>query len=270
MHERSLEILVRHCVRSLFSQDWEIVAQQLALARGRLDLLAIDANGVRHVLELKRGRATPAAIEQAISYVTDLRTSLGSDKIRPWVVAHEIPSAVRLLAEARGVRTLGISEARCEELIAEFSLGSDIMLGPRIGGKILHGGTGLAGMWQRVENTVAFGELPTQTALSLRTLEKHRDLSFHSGKMQIALHYRGVKLGGINRSHKHFYISDGVVVRDDFAASLSNLGFILKRKPSSQHEHIWWQLSWDRVEDFVAAIALARQVVDQALRIGDS
>jgi len=196
-----------------------------------------------------------------------LTIALNFEHVQAWVVAHEIPQRVVGLAALNGVRTLSVSESRCEQLIRDHDLSDEVLFGKRIGRKILHGGSGTAGMWERVETSAAFDQIPQEIAVALKSLELRPHVSIHAGKMQIALHYRGIKLGGVNRSHRHFYVSDGVVIRDEFARHLSAKGFTLIRKPSGHHEHSWWQLSWGRVEDFVGAIYEAQGVVDRALLV---
>lgn len=267
MNERTLEILVRTCVEDLFGTGWKVIAQQLALPSGRLDLLVADHFGIRNVLELKKGRANSSAIGQAIRYANELSGLLDGVSVVPWIVAHEIPPAVDNEAKVSGVKVLPISYARCEELIAAHDLSDQILLGDRRAAGVLHGGTGTAGLWETIDNRIAFSELPPSSAAMMQRLQRQDHLQVQSGKMQIALYYRGVKIGGINRKHKHCYISEGVVLRSSFQDRLASLGFRRRSKTSGvgSHEHVWWQLPLNQPKEFESALSEAIRVVDLAL-----
>ncbi|TFB59029.1 hypothetical protein E3N86_12365 [Cryobacterium sp. Hz7] len=53
---------------SLLGQDLLIIGRQVRTVGGRIDLLAIDANGVIYIIELKLNEASPAIITQVLAY----------------------------------------------------------------------------------------------------------------------------------------------------------------------------------------------------------
>jgi len=269
MHERAFEILVRHCLEDIFEVGWRLIAQQLSLPSGRLDLLVADNFDNRHLLELKKGGASIAAIAQASRYSEDLSVLLDGATVTPWVVAHEIPTRVAEHAAIAGVKTLAISNASCEQLMMARGLCERDLLGDRRAPGVLHGGSGKAGLWETVDNEEAFRDMPDSMASLLRQLESAPHFIAQSGKMQTAIYYRGVKLGGVNRMHRHCYVSEGVVLRNEFAEFLLQHGFQRKRKTqaSSSHEHIWWQAPWQHSVQFGSALQQAQLVVDRSLRM---
>ncbi|SDX94967.1 hypothetical protein SAMN05444358_1197 [Ruegeria halocynthiae] len=68
--------------------------------------------------------------------------------------------------------------------------------------------------------------------------------------MQIAIIYKGVKIGGINRGHKHNFISSNIILDGADEAVLINNGFVRKTKTqaSSSHVHVYWINKIDDVE----------------------
>lgn len=273
MHERSLEILVRHCVESIFDVGWNLIAQQLTLPSGRIDLLFSDGLHQRQVVELKKGRAKKEAVHQVLRYAVDLSDLLDGTSVSPWVLAHEIPNDVEAYASSVGVRTRAVSVAECEELVKAYGLSEKDLLGIRRAEGVLHGGSGGGGVWRSVPNAEAYLEMPHQMAALLRSFETQDHFILRSGAMQTVIHYRGVKLGGVNRKHGggHGYISEGVVLRHDTALLLERLGFSRKTKiqAGSDHEHIWWQLPIQEADSFGKAIHHAVDVVDRSLGIAE-
>ena len=61
MLERELEILIRIAPENFLPEGWSLIAQQLSLPSGRLDMLYSDQLGDKHIVELKKGRATESA-----------------------------------------------------------------------------------------------------------------------------------------------------------------------------------------------------------------
>jgi hypothetical protein len=269
MHERAFEILVRNCLEDIFGIGWNLIAQQLSLPSGRLDLLIADNLDNRHLLELKKGRATPAAIAQAVRYSEELSALLEGATVMPWVIAHEIPTRVAEHAVSAGVKTLAISFAKCETLMMARGLDERDLLGDRRIAGVLHGGSGKAGLWETIDNEEAFSGMPATMASLLLQLERTPHFIVQSGRMQTAVYYRGVKLGGVNRKHRHCYISEGVVLRDEFIDFLSHHGFRRKCKTqaSNSHEHIWWEVPLQQSVQFGSALQQAQLVVDQSLRV---
>lgn len=272
MNERSFEILVRQCAEVIFCSGWQLIAQQLSLSSGRLDLLFLDAESQRHVVELKKGRAKLDAITQTVRYAEELSNLLDGAVVVPWLVAHEIPVNVRAHASQLGVRTRAVSNAECEVLMKSSGLGERELFGVRRAEGVLHGGAGRGGIWGKVDNDVAYSSLPQEMASVLRDLEKRKNFLVRSGAMQTVVHYRGVKLGGVNRVHRggHGYISEGVVLGGEFSMLLENLGFrrMTKTQSGNSHEHIWWEISAISAGEFECAINAARDVVNRSLEIG--
>jgi hypothetical protein len=269
--ERSFEILVRLCARDVFPGDWELIAQQLSLPSGRLDLLFADSERRRHLIELKKGSAKRESVDQANRYGKDLTQMLDGATVIPWVVAHGIPSDVADYAGTAGVRTCAISTIRCDEIIKKRSITEADLIGKRREAGVLHGGDGKGGLRRPVDNAEAFGQMPAGVASLLRALESVPHFEVRSGGMQTVIHYRGVKLGGVNRSHRGgvAYLSEGVVLHAAFSEQLRRLGFrrMSKTQAGSGHEHSWWETSSTRTEEIEQATRLAREVVDRALRI---
>lgn len=270
MLERAFEILVRHCPEDIFGPGWKLTAQQLTLRSGRFDLLFSDAHGQRHVVELKKGRATLDAVHQVLQYAKDISELLDGAAIVPWVVAHEIPAPIHAQADSLGVRTLAVSIPDCARLMAAANLGERDLLGARRAAGILHGGAARAGVHRDVGNEIAYAALPRAMAEVLRGLEQRAHFLVRSGAMQTVVHYRGVKLGGVNRAHRGGvgYIAEGVVLREEFASLLRSFGFQrMTKTQTGGHEHIWWEIPVREAASFERAIDAARDVVDRALEI---
>jgi hypothetical protein len=190
------------------------------------------------------------------------------------VVAHEIPGEVANLAASHGVRLLALDPTRCEALIRNHGLTDADLLGPRRTGGVLHGGGAKGGLRNPVDNAVALRAMPDGIAAFLTQLESTPLVEVRSGGMQTVIHYRGVKLGGVNRVDRGgvAYVSEGVVVREEFVAQLTKLGFQrkTKRQRGSAHEHVWWEISVQEVAAARRAIELARAMVDRALRVEET
>ena len=118
MLEREFEILIRTLPRAFLPSGWVLIAQQLSLPSGRLDMLYSDKTGVRHVVELKKGKAPKSAIEQVLSYANDLRSQGKKACVVPWIIANEISKATENYAHENKVRTL-IGEGSPLNLVTE-------------------------------------------------------------------------------------------------------------------------------------------------------
>lgn len=268
MNERQLEIIVRSCPEAIFGVGFEVVAQQLSLPSGRIDLLLKDSEGTRHVVELKKGRATSAALDQVLAYSSDLAREAGT-YVTPWVVSHEIPQRVAELAKARGVRTQSLPVEECFILREKFGITDAAMIGARKGGGILSGGGSKWGLRNLEKNTEIFAQLPSAVSRLLHELENTDFMDVASGGMQTVVFYRCCKLGGYNRQHRggHFYLATGVVIQSELERRLTDLGFsrMTKVQKGSSHEHVWWEIDSSKVEAFSAAVSACVQMVDQAL-----
>ena len=267
MNERQLEIMVRRCPEAVFGAGFELVAQQLSLPSGRIDLLLKDATGTRHVVELKKGRATRAALQQVLAYSHDLSVEAGVLVI-PWVVAHEIPPAVESEANSQNVRVLAVSIDACYALCEEFGIVESDLIGSRKG-SVISGGGSKWGLRSLVDNEEVFSVLPLDVTSALRQLTHTKHVDVVSGGMQTVVFYRCCKVGGYNRQHRggHFYVANGVVIQSELAEKLSGLGFLRRSKvqSGSSHEHVWWEIGGRQAEAFKSAVDACFQVIDDAL-----
>lgn len=269
MLERSFEIIVRLCPGEIFGKGWELRAQQLSLPSGRIDLLFIDGDGVRNVVELKKGRATRRAIEQVLGYAKDLSRELDCVDVVPWVVAHEIPSKVASYAAEAGVRTKGVSLQECKEIVERNGISEGDLLGRRKDGSVISGGSPKRGLRNKVPNEIAYAEMPIEMADALRKMEKQPHMDIASGNMQTVIYYWDIQLGGVNRKHRSgvAYIVSGMVLTPRHEKRLGQLGFVSmsKTQQGSNHEHIWWETSWRHTSAFIRAVEDAKGLVDRAL-----
>jgi len=269
MLERSFEIIVRLCPEAIFGKGWELRAQQLSLPSGRIDLLFSDGDGVRNVVELKKGRATRGAIEQVLGYASDLSRELDCVDVVPWVVAHEIPSKIANYAAEAGVRTKAISLQECKEIVERNGITEGDLIGRRKDGSVISGGSPKRGLRNKVPNEIAYVEMPIEIADALRKMEKQRHVDIASGNMQTVIYYWDIQLGGVNRKHRGgvAYIVSGMVLIPDHEKRLGQLGFerMTKTQQGSNHEHIWWETSWRHASAFLRAIEDAKGLVDRAL-----
>lgn len=270
MLERDFEIIIRVSVEDIFGLGWHLRAQQLSLDSGRIDLLLGDPELNLHLIEIKKGKATGSALDQVESYASDLASAKTREgKITAWIVAHDIPDRLAQAATGRGIRFLAVSEAECERLMHRHGIDDATLLARRRDGKVLWGGGPKRGLRNIVPNEEALAEMPESLANGLCGFCSHWGIEMASGGMQTVLHYKGVKLGGVNRRHRggHCYISAGVVLTIEVANLLEEQGFrrMTKTQKSSRHEHIWWESPWNNVEGFLSALTQARRVVDRAL-----
>ena len=139
MRERSLEILVSRAIRQVFGPNYELIARQLSLPNGRLDLLIRDSDGQRYVVEIKKGAATKPAVDQVRQYLRDFETDGGILAVG-WIVAHEIPAQVEAYAGSFGVRTTAVSLETCRLLMGQLGICDADLLGKRLRDGILAGG----------------------------------------------------------------------------------------------------------------------------------
>lgn len=271
MLERSLEIIVRRCPQEIFGKGWELKAQQLSLPSGRIDLLFSDSIGVRHVVELKKGSASLSAVEQVLGYAADLSRELDGAQIIPWVVAHDIPPRVASIADEKGVFTKAVSLDECSKITQNIGISEADLLGYRKDDSVISGGGPKRGLRSLIPNKEAYAAIPTDMANSLRKIERQPHMDIASGSMQTVIHYRGVKIGGVNRKHRGgvAYIASGVVLNPEHMKRLDELGFtpMTKTQKGSKHEHAWWEISWTYASDFFRAAEDAKMLIDKAFGI---
>jgi hypothetical protein len=271
MLERGFEILVRTCHEAIFGLGWSLRAQQLSVARGRIDLLFANADGELQLVELKKGQAKTGALNQALKYARCLSVATGTP-VTPWVVAHEVPSSVCEKAAALGVCVKSLPLSRCEELMEKHGIDETTLIGPRLDVGVLNGGGAKRRVPNPVDNVVALSEMPAEVAKALGELSSRSGAELMSGRMQTVIHYKGVKLGGVNRKHRGglAYIASGVINSAKAKDRLAELGFKLMTKTQSNHEHVWWELSWTYVPAFVTAINEACDRIDSAFTVGQT
>lgn len=120
MDERTFEIVLSRYPEDLLPDGWRLEGQQVGVVGGTLDLLYRDPQGMRHVVELKKGPATLAAADQVLAYARALEAA-GGGRCEPWVVAHVVPDGVARAAARLGVQTLVIPPDRCERVLARHA-----------------------------------------------------------------------------------------------------------------------------------------------------
>lgn len=268
MNERTLEIIVTNNIQAIFGDGWRLLAQQLVLEAGRIDLLLSDHLGDKHLIELKKGKAREDAAKQAIGYAAELTRKLDGHEVQPWVVAHELHASLIKCAADQGVLCKALPVHLCEQLALRAGLSELDLMGNRRRPGVLHGGSGKPGVWELVDLEAALAELDAKTSRRLRDLSSTPHIELRCGLMQIVLMYRGVKVGGVNRGHRHFYISEGVVLNSAHERALVSLGFFKKTKhQTGGHEHVWWQAPLSNVDGFEGALQLSFQTIDHALEL---
>jgi hypothetical protein len=271
MNERTLEIIVRRCPEAVFGPGWELRAQQLSLPSGRIDLLFADSDGVLQLVELKKGDATVTAVDQVLAYCHDMQEALDGAPVVPWVVAHGMSQKTVNYAEEHRVQLLAVPLAKCAEIAREKGLSEADLIGRRKDGKVINGGGAKRGLRNSVPNEVAYAAMPVQMVDWLRRQEAAPRMDLASGSIQTVLHYRGVKLGGVNRTERGgvAYIASGVILTPEHEQHMTNLGFrrMTKTQSGSSHEHIWWEILSSQVDAFASAVEQAQNLVDRTMGV---
>jgi hypothetical protein len=266
MDERTFEVILSRYSQGLLPHGWVLEGQQIGLGGGILDLLFRDGDGVRHLVELKKGTATLLAIDQVLQYAEVLREAGGGACV-PWVVAHSIPAAVARTAAERGVSTLAISASACEKALElQGVLLADIVPLRRRTGTSLSGGAG--DVWAAVDNEAAFAEMPSGMSELMVSLCARPEFSLNSGKIQTIIRYRGVKLGGVNRKNQpHGYLTSGVLVAEAERKRVAGLGFrwMEKHQSGSRHVHTWFQIAISEHAAFARGLEIVQFAVDRSL-----
>lgn len=245
MTERQMEIIISRGIELVFGEGSKLHAQQLGVGNGRLDLFVSQPNGIRTVVELKKGRLAEPHIAQAIGYAEALSTDSGME-ICAMVVANAASSQLIALAAARGVQVKVISESQLSRLSSQLGLSESDLLGDRRREGVLFGGR--AGLRTYVPLQTALAECPEP----IRGLVAHLRANFpqldlEAGKLQIVLHYKGIKVGGLNRFHRGggTYVSTGVVLTDDHRKLLEMNQFSeMSQNTTGTNEHVWWERRW--------------------------
>lgn len=272
MNERQIEIIVSRGIESVLGAGHSLVAQQLAIASGRLDLLVSSPTGEFIVVELKKGRLATQHLDQALRYSQALEQSTGKT-VRAMAIANAAGPRVLTDAESRNVCIKILSEDSLDAIRRRIGLSDADLLGSRRKAGVLYGGTSTGtGLHALMPLESALAKCPHPIRKLVECFAAQRtSAEFSAGKMQIALHYRGCKIGGLNRMHRggHTYVTSGVVLSAAHERELGRLRFRreLKRQ-SGGHDHIWWERRWrdgDYAGDSCDAFAFFCDVIDNAL-----
>ena len=268
MLEREFEILLRTHPKEFLPNDWLLKAQQLSLDSGRLDMLYTDAKSTLHIVELKKGLAPKASVDQVLRYAADIRIKIKKTDVVPWIIANEISLSTITYANSFAVKTLAIPLTKIYQVIEKKNiLASDLKIG-RLGKGVLHGGSGGVRANQLVDNEIIFSEISPDVAHILREINTIDDIEMTSGGMQTSIKYKGIKLGGYNRKHRGgcAYISTGVIINKEIEFLLKTLNFtrMAKTQKGSSHEHVWWEVKSNHIKSLPIAIAAAIDIVDDA------
>ncbi len=264
--ERYFEILLSRSVKHVFGEEYSLVAQQLTLPSGRIDLLLEHRDGAKHVIEVKKDRAKSDAVDQVSRYVDDFK-SQGAKIVYGWVVANEIPEQTDRYARDNEIRTLAIPERGYPAIMAASGISEEELLGKRVEAGILIGG----GVQSFRKNAVPLEHAVSELGTDMRAYVLHQlsagTFDFQSGKMQIAIIYKGVKIGGINRGHKHNFISSNIILDREDEAVLASNGFkrITKTQAGSSHVHVYWKNNIDNVEALHNVLAHFSASIDRRL-----
>lgn len=245
MNERQMEIIISRGIDRVLGPGYALKAQQVGVGHGRLDLLVSRPDGMRMVVELKKGRFGKDHVQQVKSYAEELSKDARMSA-KAMVIANEASPRMIEFAEKESVRVLTISENRLSELAFQIGLSESDLLGDRRKQGVLFGGG--SGLRTSVPLSNALAECPDAIRGLVTSLEAAFNHSrFHAGTSQIVLHYRGIKIGGLNRRERggHTYVSTGVVLSAQHQALLAGNGFSREsRNTTGKHEHVWWELSW--------------------------
>ena len=245
MNERQMEIIVSRGIDRVLGGGHELKAQQVGVGGRRLDLLVSRPDGTPMVVELKKGRLAKNHVEQVRSYATALSKDART-KVTAMVIANEASHRMVEFAEEGGVRVKTISERRLGELGKQIGLSESDLLGDRRKHGVLYGGG--TGLRTTVPLQEALAGCPKQIRRLVQSLRANFSCSrFSAGTSQIVLHYRGIKVGGLNRRERggHTYVSTGVVLSAEHEVALhDNRFFRSSRSTTGKHEHIWWERQW--------------------------
>lgn len=238
--ERYLEILVSRSPAVVFGVGFRVVAQQLTLPSGRVDLLLEDGSGRKHIVELKKDEAKVEAINQVHRYLIDFR-NLHSGQVDAWVVANAINPVAQVYAETLGIRTLSIPESNYPRIMREAKLNLEDLYGERVSPGVLMGGGVQKFKKNNVELENALSLLPDTARNVVAALKKFPKVSFEAGKLQVVVLFNGIKVGGIN--HLHCYISSNIVLDAADSKILLDNSFarVAKTQAKSSHVHVYWK-----------------------------
>lgn len=86
----------------------------------------------------------------------------------------------------------------------------------------------------------AINELPAPVAALFRDLREHPDYDCAALRMQMTVHFRGEKVGGLNRRISQWYVSKVFVRNHGGAGPLERRGF---RHIVKDERHNYWAMS---------------------------
>lgn len=261
MLERSLEIVCVNAPQRIFGAEWSVIAQQLCLPSGRLDILLSNEAGSIQVVELKKGSANLAAFSQVNRYKKDLESAFPSINVMACVLAHEVPEKVRLAAHNMGISYIELQMKEIDAIRHEFEIDDLALIGKRKIQGILSGGHSRKSKAARAPNSEAYQTMPECVKSHLISLENSENFCVYSMQMQTIILYREIKLGGINRKHRGgcAYIASGVVNAEAIASKLLDLGF---REMHDGRSHYWYETGWNNCSGIKEAISLTTKNIE--------
>lgn len=266
MLERSLEIVCVNVPERIFGPEWKVIAQQLTLPSGRLDILLSDSNGAMCVVELKKGSANTDALNQVQRYQKDLKMSFPENNVKSCVLAHSVPLETARKASEMGILCIELPLAEIDQIRLEFNLNDALLIGTRKIKGIISGGQTRKASNSTISNDEAFSEMPECLKILMNGLEQTEKFRIYSMKMQTIILYHEIKIGGINRKHRGgcAYIAIGVVNSEPFVNKLIALGF---REMNDGRNHYWYETKWDNCENIQSALVLATSTIDRAFNL---
>lgn len=170
MNERQMEIIVSRGLESVLGEGHRLLAQQVGLDSGRLDLLVSRPDGSLMVVELKKGLLTRNHVDQVKKYSDTLCMDIGKH-VAAMVIAQEAHPRTADLADRRGVHFNAISEERLHEIAKQIGLSEADLLGNRRKNGVLFGGGSGTGLRTSVPLQHALAECPDPIRRLVESLE---------------------------------------------------------------------------------------------------
>lgn len=272
MNERQMEIIISRGIELVLGEGYQLKAQQVGVGTGRLDLLVSQPIGTRMVVELKKGRLARKHIDQVKEYAETL--SLDAQiEVDSMIISNTAGPRITEFARSAGVRIQTISESRLSEIGKCIGLVESDLLGDRRKSGVLFGGG--SGLRTAVPIRHALKDCPDSVQLMVKSQESsYPDLRLCAGTSQIVLHYKGIKVGGLNRWERggHTYIATGVVLSDAHRELLICNHFLrMSRNTTGKHDHIWWERRWlgnDHIRQSEYVFRYFFNVIDEVLNSG--
>ena len=268
MNERYFEILISRSVKEIFGSGFQVSAHQMTVPSGRIDLLLSENDSALHVLEVKKGNAVPSSVDQALRYTEDVQRFTNKN-VQGWVISHGFKEKTKIYAQTKNIKTLAISEDACAELIAENGLTEIELTGKRVLPGILIGGGVQTYKKNSVPHEIAVSELPLDTASLLSSLVANPNFTSASGKNQTSIVYKGIKLGGFNRTARHVFITSALVLKLSDREILTQNGFVERQKTqeSSSHVHVYWTHKLSAINEIRRVVEYFCAEIDRRLYV---